>query len=132
MEISNTQVKTKIPSWCKQNGWVYHLPTASVFQASKLQIDKSTDALFLLDAASTEYPVAQCQELTAQHLSRPATLITATQKTPLTPHRDGVMVNSPKRLLVTIPAPDEGDRAAQSLSAMFQGSVYTETGEPHE
>ncbi len=118
-----------IPSWCQPQGWVYHIPSNTVFQAHRLQVDRTTSTLYLQDSHNQDYPVADCQPLTPRTLTAPAALAgTAIQ---ISPHPRGLLLtHGPIQKLVQIPpisqTPDDAAQAAASLAKIFNGTIYTE------
>ena len=121
----------QIPGWCKSGGWVYHAASNTVFQAQRLQRDRAINQLFLRDANDGEYPLPECQEFTPATLTAPATL--AGFHCPLTirpyPQKSGWIIQAGRKRKGVILF-DDAETAAQSLSAFFKGSIFTEDIDP--
>lgn len=115
-----------IPPWCKPNGWVFNLPTRTVFQATRLQRDRQDGSLYLLDGNGHEYLLDDCQELALVHLQQPARLIWPSKPPAnLIPATNGFILTAGRfRKLIYIP--DEGEKAARSLAEFFNGVIFTD------
>lgn len=109
-----------VPAWCKPKGWAYHAPTNTVFQAHRLQIDRSANRLYLLDSYANEYPVDECQQLTPRILTAPATL--AGTPIQVYPQKNGILLTH-GRIKKLVQIFDDCDRAAESLAFAFNGQI---------
>jgi hypothetical protein len=119
----------RIPPWCRKDGWAIHLPDRVVFRCARLQRDKDAGAYYLLDYAGQEYPVADCDSLTLEHLQKPASLAGYECPISLLPHSQGFVVsagNFGQRFRKRVVVPNEGQKSAESLACFFNGAIYTE------
>lgn len=110
----------EIPAWCKPQGWVHYIPTNTVFQATRLQLDRTTQAYYLKDEHGTDYPLANCQELTPKTLTAPATL--AGTPIQVHPQKNGILLTH-GRIKKLVQIFDDCDRAAESLAFAFNGQI---------
>ena len=117
--LADTQ---SIPKWLTKNTLVRHKSDV-VFLATQIQTDGRQH---FVGGMFGHYPIEECKAASLKDFDRPQLFITeADYRVSVRRHPQGLLVG--RRLLVKIAFDlDESLRAAQSLAAAFDGSIYSE------
>lgn len=112
------------PDWVQPDVFVCHKPSRTVFLPAKR--GRKLGHLVLLDPAGKDYRVDECNRFSlADVQAEAATLVTEAATLIIVPHPHALIVtDGQRRMRVEMPGEvDEGEAAARSLAAFFNG-VY--------
>ena len=114
-----------LPTWCKPQSWICHLPAKTIFQAVRCQRDRETGAIYLRDCNDREYLLSQCDQLKPEHFSGSALVISEGKALSawLEDSDRIVLTDGHHSTAVLLPPIADSLAAARSLSEFFDGAI---------